>query len=96
MSGSVVLLQPGTMLIYVARATPKGHADVCGLCCYVGVCMGGRGMSMSEGPAADWDHIGIFGRSCYSSCYIMLLSLVCAATKDYDGVYVLCCGRGLC
>lgn len=66
------------------------------VCAAMWVCVWGVRMSMSEGPAADWDHIGILGRSCYSSCYIMLLPLVCAATKDYDGVYVLCCGRGLC
>lgn len=32
MSGSMLLLQPGSVLVFVAHVTSKGHADVCDLC----------------------------------------------------------------
>lgn len=58
-SGSVVLRQPESVLIYVARVTTKARADECRWSR-----LPPEAMLMSMGRATTWDHIDLSGLHC--------------------------------
>lgn len=76
MFGSVVLLQPGTMLTSMACVTTKRHTDICGLCMYMcmGVCMGGGICCLGPGQLPG----------------TMLVSLAEFTTPSHVDVFGLC------
>lgn len=61
MSGSVVLLQPKSVLIFMACGTIEGHVDVSGLLCSL------RSLLVSPGCGATSSHIDVNGPCCAST-----------------------------
>lgn len=94
MSGSVVLLQPESVLMTMAHATTKGHVGVRGLLCSLWPCWCSRALLQSEAMlmrvacAATWGHVDIRGlplRASPASIVLLHLgavSVVCAVTRN--------------
>lgn len=70
----------------LGHVATEGHVGVHGLCCHIRPCL----RAWARLPLET-----ILVSVAYISQEDMLMSSACAAFKGYDGIYALCCDRGL-